>query len=274
MDPKKVRTVTDWPSPTSCKEVQRFFGFANFYHKFIRNFSTVAAPLHALPSPEIFFAWSPQAAAAFCKLKNAFSSAPVLVMPDASLQFIVEVDASDLGVGTVLSQRSEKDDEIHPCGLSSKKLSSTEQNYDIGDRELLAIKIALEEWRHWLEGAAKPFIVWTSLLDLTSLCPTVQVLKTPSLTPSQDYSVKMMIHYLVLLCYHVLVLWVLQPGKLRPRLNKPFVMWFFQRGFPQLAFCSTSALFPGHPLGPLMSRVLSSGCSQNGVCHLAALLVA
>ncbi|KAI3377948.1 hypothetical protein L3Q82_009079 [Scortum barcoo] len=87
-------------------------------------------------------------------------------MPDPKLQFIVEVDASNEGVGAVLSQRSPKDNRIHPCAFLSRKLSSAERNYDVGNRELLAIKVALEEWRHWLEGAEQPFLVWTDHKNL------------------------------------------------------------------------------------------------------------
>ena len=83
-------------------------------------------------------------------MKKLFTTAPVLTVPDPERQFIVEVDASSLGVGAVLSQRSLKDSRIHPCAFLSKGLSPAEQNYDVGDRELLAIKMALEEWRHWL----------------------------------------------------------------------------------------------------------------------------
>ena len=88
--------------------VQHFLGFANFYRKFIRNFSTVAAPLHALTSPHAKFQCSPQAEAAFKRL-DRFTSAPVLALPDRHLQCIVEVDASDLGIGAVLSQQSPSD---------------------------------------------------------------------------------------------------------------------------------------------------------------------
>ena len=169
MDPEKVSAVANWTTPSSRKEVQRFLGFANFYRKFIRNYSTVASPLHDLTSPHRTFAWSPKCEASFQGLKERFISAPVLILPDPSRQFVVEVDASNIGVGAILSQISCKDGKLHPCAYLSKKLSSSEQNYDIGDRELLAVKVALEEWRHWLEGTSQPFQVWTDHKNLEYL---------------------------------------------------------------------------------------------------------
>ncbi|XP_019219828.2 uncharacterized protein LOC109204085, partial [Oreochromis niloticus] len=110
------------------------------------------------------FCWDELAQRAFAHLKDRFALAPILVQPDLNLQFIVEVDASDAGVGAVLSQR--QGGKLHPCAYFSRRLSSAESNYDVGDRELLAIKLALEEWRHWLEGAAQPFVVWTDHKNL------------------------------------------------------------------------------------------------------------
>lgn len=169
MDPKKVCAVVDWPPPTSRVELQRFLGFANFYRKFIRGYSSVAAPLTALTSTKVRFAWTPCADRAFVGLKQRFTSAPILTHPDPSLQFVVEVDASDVGVGAVLSQRSPQDQKLHPCAFLSRRLSPSERNYDIGNRELLAVKVALEEWRHWLEGAEQPFLVWTDHKNLEYL---------------------------------------------------------------------------------------------------------
>ncbi len=166
MDPAKVQAVIDWPTPDSRKALQRFLGFANFYRRFIRNFSQLAAPLTALTSTRMTFRWSNAADSAFSKLKSCFVSAPILVAPDPSRQFVVEVDASEVGVGAVLSQRSSADDKMHPCAFFSHRLSPAERNYDIGNRELLAVKLALEEWRHWLEGAGVPFIVWTDHKNL------------------------------------------------------------------------------------------------------------
>lgn len=130
------------------------------------NYSRLAAPLTALTSTSSPFHWSPEAESAFRDLKRRFTSAPILTQVDTDLQFIVEVDASDTGVGAVLSQRSPADQKLHPCAFFSCKLSPAERNYDIGNRELLAVKLALEEWRHWLEGAKQPFIVWTDHKNL------------------------------------------------------------------------------------------------------------
>ncbi|KAI2664272.1 Transposon Tf2-9 polyprotein [Labeo rohita] len=166
MDLAKVRAVIDWPIPDSRTALQRFLGFANFYRRFIRNFSQVAAPLTALTSTQTRFVWSESAQEAFDKLKKLFSSAPILITPDTTHQFIVEVDASNVGVGAVLSQRSPLDNRIHPCAFFSHRLSPAERYYDVGNRELLAIRLALCEWRHWLEGAALPFLVWTDHRNL------------------------------------------------------------------------------------------------------------
>uniref|UniRef100_A0A8C1U5W3 Gypsy retrotransposon integrase-like protein 1 n=1 Tax=Cyprinus carpio TaxID=7962 RepID=A0A8C1U5W3_CYPCA len=166
MDPAKVQAVTDWPVPDSRTALQRFLGFANFYRRFIRNFSQVAAPLTALTSSKSSFVWTESAQSAFERLKNLFSTAPILITPNTSNQFIVEVDASEVGVGAILSQRSPSDGKVHPCAYFSHRLSPPERNYDVGDRELLAIRLALEEWRHWLEGASVPFIVWTDHRNL------------------------------------------------------------------------------------------------------------
>ena len=81
----------------------------------------------------------------------------------------MEVDASNTGVGAVLSQRSAGDSKVHPCAFYSHRLSPAERNYDIGNKELLAVKLALEEWRQWLEGEQVPFQVWTDHKSLEYL---------------------------------------------------------------------------------------------------------
>ncbi|KAK3569952.1 hypothetical protein QTP86_007658 [Hemibagrus guttatus] len=155
---------------TMCRELQRFLGFANFYRRFIRNYTSVAGPLTSLlrGKPKKL-AWTDQARAAFQQLKESFTSAPILRHPDPDLPFVVEVDASSNGLGAVLSQCHGKPGKLHPCVYYSRKLTATECNYDVGNRELLTIKAALEEWRHWLEGAHHPFQVLTDHRNLEYL---------------------------------------------------------------------------------------------------------
>ncbi|KAK3545337.1 hypothetical protein QTP70_004058 [Hemibagrus guttatus] len=145
-------------------------GVANFYRRFINGYSSVTSPLTDLlrNKPKALI-WTPATTHAFQTLKQAFTTAPLLVHPDPELPFIVEVDASTTGVGAVLSQQQGNPRKLHPCAFFSRKLNSAEMNYDIGNRELLAIKLALEEWRHWLEGAKHPFTVLTDHKNLEYL---------------------------------------------------------------------------------------------------------
>ncbi|KAI2652628.1 Transposon Tf2-8 polyprotein [Labeo rohita] len=170
MDQGKVNAIQKWPLLNSVKELQRFLGFTNFYRRFIKDYSTITTPLTSLlrGKPKQLI-WNPAAHEAFQQLKTIFSTAPVLHHPDPERPFTVEVDASTIGVGAVLSQVVGDSSVLHPCAFFSRKLTPAEQNYDIRNRELLAIKLALEEWRHWLEGATHPFTIITDHKNLQYL---------------------------------------------------------------------------------------------------------
>ena len=103
---------------------------------------------------------------AFGQLRALFTLAPVLAHPDPSLAFIVEVDTSEAAIEAMLSQRSGTPPKLRPCAFFSTKLSPAERNYDVGDRELLTVVKALKAWRHWLEGAKHPFLIWTDHRNL------------------------------------------------------------------------------------------------------------
>ena len=151
MDPAKVEAVLKWPAPRRIKELQAFLGFANFYRRFIDGFSKRAKPMTALLRKDTPWHWGASEQAAFEDLKQAFTQAPVLAMPDMSKQFTIECDASDYASGAILSQRQE-DGSLHPIAYYSKSFNDAERNYEIYDKELLAIIRALDEWRHYLEG--------------------------------------------------------------------------------------------------------------------------
>ena len=166
MDPVKVAGVKDWPVPTNRKEVQSFLGFVNFYRRFIQDFSHHARPLFDLTKKDTTWHWGESQQAAFNKLKELITSAPVLIFPKDQQPFRLEADSSDFATGAVLSQFVEEDGKWHPISFYSKSLSPVERNYEIHDKEMLAIVRALDEWRHWLEGAHHKFEIWTDHKNL------------------------------------------------------------------------------------------------------------
>lgn len=113
----KIKAVLERLEPKTREEVQRFLEYPNFYQRFIHNFSKVVSPLTQLTSPKEQFLWSSAAQQAFGLLKQLFSSAPVLIQVDLNQPLVLEVDASDSGVGEVLSQRVES--KFDPCAFFS-----------------------------------------------------------------------------------------------------------------------------------------------------------
>src|SRR3984957_6734679 len=138
MDPSKIESVVGWKSPGNVKQVQEFLGFANFYQRFIKNYTQKVQPLYDLLMKDVTWTCGPGQESAFVNLKTAFTSAPVLWQPRLDDPFIVECDSSDKATGAVLSQIYE-DGKVHPIAFMSKALLAAERNYDIYDKELLAV---------------------------------------------------------------------------------------------------------------------------------------
>ncbi|KAI2657431.1 Transposon Tf2-8 polyprotein [Labeo rohita] len=170
MDQEMVQAIQEWPTPSTIKELKRFLGFSNFYRRFINGYSMITTQLTSLlrGKPK-HLVWNPAAHEAFHRLKSIFCTAPLLRHPDPDLPFRAEVDASTSGVEAVLSQAVSDPPLFHPCAYFFRKLTMAEQNYDVGNRELLAIKLALEEWRHWLEGSVHQFTIITDHKNLQYL---------------------------------------------------------------------------------------------------------
>ena len=137
-DPSKIEKVSTWPTPASTREVQRFLGFASYYRRFIKNFAQRAKPLHRLTERGATFRWSDECQSAFEALRQLLTSAPVLAYPNFSRQFILDTDASDVGIGAVLSQMDDEGCE-HVVAYGSCLLTKAEHQYCVTRRELLAI---------------------------------------------------------------------------------------------------------------------------------------
>ena len=148
------------------KELQSFFRFTNFYHRFIWDFSHHARPLFDLTKNDAKWHWSGEEQSAFDTLKGLITSALILASPDITRPFRIEADSSDFATGTVSSQQNPEDSNWHLVAFLSKSLSTVERNHEIHDKEMLAIIRAMEEWRHFLEGAKHSFEVWTDHKNL------------------------------------------------------------------------------------------------------------
>ena len=160
MDPAKVAGVAEWPVSSTKKELQSFLRFTNFYRRFIRDFSHHAHPLFDLTKNNTKWHWSGEEQSAFDTLKGLITSTPILASPDNTRPFRIEADSSDFATGMVLFQQNPEDGNWHPVVFLSKSLSTVERNYKIHNKEMLTIIHAMEEWRHFLEGAEHSFEVW------------------------------------------------------------------------------------------------------------------
>jgi hypothetical protein len=165
MSDEKVCSIKSWPKPQSVRDVQVFLGFTNAYRRFCHNYAQMAKPLNKLTCKDTPFVWSEEADVGFENLKATMITAPVLAHPNPDAPFVVEVDASNYGLGCILSQKG-SDGLMHPCAFHSRSLSRSERNYDVYDKELLAVKVAFEVWRHYLEGANHQVSVLTDHCNL------------------------------------------------------------------------------------------------------------
>ena len=166
MDNNKVKVIQDWPEPWKVKDVQAFLGFANFYRRFIHNYSGLTVPLTRLTRKGTPWIFSDSCRTSFETLKKAFITAPVLAQWEPGYPLIIETDASDYALGTILSTVTLFDNQVHPVTFHSWTFTSMELNYNIHDKELLVIFEAFKCWRHYLEGSPTPVDVTTDYKNL------------------------------------------------------------------------------------------------------------
>jgi len=151
VDPGKVRKVLEWVQPQALTQVRSFIGLCAYYRRFIPDFSTLAKPLFGLMEKGAEFRWGESQERAFRALKEALTKAPVLAYPKPDIPYILDTDASNFGIGAVLSQV--QDDEERVIAFASKTLNRAQRNYCVTRREALAIITFIKQFHHYLYGA-------------------------------------------------------------------------------------------------------------------------
>ena len=165
-DSQKLEKTATWPTPRTIKEVEQFLGFAGYYRRFIQDFAKTARPLHKLTEHKATFKWTIECQTAFDKLKHHLTTSPVLAYPDYSKPFILDTDASDMGIGAVLSQEDNNGQE-RVIAYGSRLLSKPEWQYCVTRQELLVVVVFTRHFRSFLLGGM--FILRTDHGSLTWL---------------------------------------------------------------------------------------------------------
>jgi len=175
MDPSKIKAVQEWLTPKTPTEVRAFLGFTGYYRYFVKNYSLIARPLLDLTKKAVEWHWEEPQEQAFQELKMIMCQKPVLAQPDFNKKFYLQTDASAYGLGAVLSQdmggtmtneSTKLKPTLHPIAYYSATFTPTEQNYDIYERELLAVMKSLSHWRPYLGWTKILFTIWTDHANL------------------------------------------------------------------------------------------------------------
>ena len=176
MEDGKVQAILDWPPPTNVTEAQSFHGLLNYYRSFIKDFSGTAKPLTELFRKDTEFNWTQRHQEAFEKLKDLFRHGDMRRHFDPERQSFVDTDASDCAIGARLQQQDDNG-KLRLIACYSRAMTPAEQNYDIHDKELLAIVTALKKWRVELEGAKYQVVILTDHHNLTYFTTTKELMR-------------------------------------------------------------------------------------------------
>jgi len=173
-DYNKVQAIQEWPVPTNLRELQQFIGMVNYYRRYINNYAQGMGPLFQLLKKQTSFKWEKEQQRAFEEAKSKLTTAPLLVQHDPEKETTIETDASDYAIGARMTQPG-PNGKPRPVAFYSRKLIQAELNYDIHDKELLAIVTAFRVWRPYLEGAKHTIIVKTDHKNLTYFTTTKEL---------------------------------------------------------------------------------------------------
>ena len=154
-----VDTIKEFPVPEGKKELQRFLGLCNYYRHFVPKMATLAKPLYELTKKETKWEWPMSCQKSFETLKGALAQCTTLMFPRWKEPFYVEIDASNEGIGGVLTQEAEGSGTRRPIAFFSSGLDSTKRNYRASELECWAMIAATRKWRKYLQAACKVYLI-------------------------------------------------------------------------------------------------------------------
>ena len=188
-DPAKIESIQNWKTPTNVHEVRSFMGLCSYYRRFIKNFSDIAQPITKLTCKGQAFIWSANCQLAFDKLKEQLTKSPIMAYPREDCTFILDTDASNFGIGAVLSQIQDNQERVIAYG--SRSLNKSERQYCTTRKELLAIVNFIKHFRPYLIG--KQFLVRSDHQPLKWIFklqdPTGQTARWLELLAAYDFQV-------------------------------------------------------------------------------------
>jgi len=170
VQPSKIEAINEWKACRDVSEVRTFMGLSGYYRRFIKDFSVIAAPLYGLTRKDGEFKWTRECQEAFDELKRRLVSEPILALPSDEGTYVLDTDASDFGLGAVLSQRQDEQEKV--IAYASRTLAKPEQKYETTRKELLAIVTGLKQFRQYLLG--RHFVIRTDHAALTWLRRTAE----------------------------------------------------------------------------------------------------
>ena len=190
MQEDKVKAIKTWPSPRNLTELRAFMGTSGYYRRFVKDFSTIAAPLFALMKKGVTWEWTDECEEVFEGLKAELISKPILALPTDDGTCVFDSDASDFGLGAVLSQTQNGEERV--IAFASRTLSKPELKYEVTRKELLAVVFGLKQFRQYLLG--RHIILRTDNAALSWLRrtpePMPQLARWLTLIEQYDYEVQ------------------------------------------------------------------------------------
>lgn len=191
MDPKKTTAIREFVTPKNEKQLKSFLGLAGFYRKYVPNFSIIAEPLHNLLKKDVIFDWNGECQKAFDKLIEIITKNIVLQYPNFAKGFFLTTDASNNGIGAVLSQKDDQNND-RPLAFISRSLNAAERNYSTTEKECLAIVWSINHLRNYLFGRKftilsdhKPLVWLDSVID-----PGARLLRWRLKLNNYDYEIR------------------------------------------------------------------------------------